>query len=162
MQIKCCNSWFYRVDIVFWAAMSVPMTDLLLSLMLCYAVQSRLYFYSSHCVLVCTVDKYPPLLWLLFCCCLVAREQMICFLQDRVRDKLLIGRSSGLCNNLLIQKRESRQVQLNKWLVYCNEAKASFTVCLHILTQPALFNKKIYQKEKVLFHVASLLSDCLE
>lgn len=92
---------------------------------------------------MCTVDKCPPQLWLLFCCCPVAREQRVCFLQDRVRDKLLIGRSSGLCNNLLIQKHEPCQVVLNKWLLYCAEEKASFTACLYFSsTWPALLERE--------------------
>lgn len=70
----------------------------------CEAVPSRFYLYSGHCASVWTVDKRLLLLWLLFCCCPVAREQRVYFLQDRVKGKLLIGRSSGLCNNLLIQK----------------------------------------------------------
>lgn len=38
---------------------------------------------------------------------------------------------------------EPCQVLLNKWLVYCTEAKASLTACLHYcLTQPALLERE--------------------
>lgn len=70
----------------------------------CDALQLWLYLYSGHCASMCIVDKCTLLPGLFFCCGPVAREQRVCFLQDRVKGKLLIGRSSGLCNNLLIQK----------------------------------------------------------
>lgn len=140
MQIKCGNSWFYRVDIVF---LLLFFWGFVCARDCCAVCLQQLYLYSSHCVLVCTVDKCPPQLWLLFCCCPVAREQGVCFLQDRVRDKLLIGRSSGLCNNLLIQKHEPCQVLLNNWLLYCAEEKTSFTACLYFSSAwPALLERE--------------------
>lgn len=72
-------------------------------LYVCDVLLSWLHF--SHCVLVCSVDKRSPWPWLLFCCCWsLEKEQRVCFLQDRVKGKLLIERCSRLCNNLLIQK----------------------------------------------------------
>lgn len=124
VQIRCRNSWLYWFDIVFLLSVHISAHDGSDAVVRprCDAVHRGLYFVHQSL----GFGKRLILQRLLFCRCPVAWEQMVCLLQDRAMDKLLIGLSNGLCNNLL----ESCQVHLNKWEVYCAEAKTSLTFSL--------------------------------
>lgn len=64
-----------------------------------------LFIIRSLCICLCTVDKctlvHSDCFFLLWTC---GKRAEVCFQQDVVKAKLLIGRSTGLCNNLLIQR----------------------------------------------------------
>lgn len=128
----------------------------------CDTDQLWLYSYSGHCVLVCAVDKRPLLLCfflLLLLSCGKRANRESCFLQDRVKGKLLIGRSTGLCNNLLIQRLSwatSGSVEQVTGLLHWGESIS------HRLLALLLSTTCFIRKRAPLISVVLLSSACLE
>lgn len=91
-----------------------------------------------------------------YCLCPMAKTAKGLFSPDRVKDKLLIGRSSGVCNNLLIQKISwSMSGSVEQVTCLLHWSKAS-------VPAPLLNTTSFITKRDPPFQVDSLLSACLE